>query len=74
MSDSESSYDDSDREEESEDSTLTSSDTDAEVKYLTFPNRGMRWPVGPPSLRTPLEEPHGICTKASGCPARTSRI
>ena len=45
MSDSESSYDDSDREEESEDSTLTSSDTDAEVKYLTFLNRGMRWPV-----------------------------
>ena len=49
MSDQES-FEDSDREEESE----TSSDTDAEVKYQTFPNRGKRWPVGSPKPKNPV--------------------
>ena len=40
--------------EQSDPDDVTSSDSDIEVKHLTFPNRGLRWPVGSPLPKNPV--------------------
>ena len=51
MSDSNESYDGSSSEESD---GMTSSESDCDVKNLTFPNRGLRWPVGSPKPKNPV--------------------
>ena len=49
MSDSDESYFSSQHSSDEEDTDgLNSSEFDGEEKYLTFPNRNLRWPVGSP--------------------------
>ena len=55
MSDSEESYSSSQHSSDEEDTDgLTSSESDGEEKYLTFPNRNLRWPVGSPKPINPV--------------------
>ena len=55
MSDCDESYSSSQHSSDEEDSDgLNSSEFDGEEKYLTFPNRNLRWPVGSPKPINPV--------------------